>query len=100
MAHKERPQLTENRAKAMQALLNKIPASLAVDPDVKAAIEFIAALSDWRLRPEVEEARKTKNAKIYQWKLEHGRGPKNPGIGQGKGPKPRKKKLDTSENPI
>lgn len=94
MAGTDRPQLTENRAKAMRALLDRIPASLAMDSEVKAAIEFIDALSAWRLRPEVDAARKEKQAKLYQWKLEHGKGPKNPGVGQGKGPKPRKKKLD------
>ncbi|MNY72237.1 hypothetical protein D3C86_2107440 [compost metagenome] len=52
-------------------------------------------MSAWRLRPDVAQARAEKQAKLYQWKLEHGKGPKNPGIGQGKGPKQRKKKLDS-----
>lgn len=95
MAGTDRPQLTENRARAMRALLEKMPASLALDSEVKAAVEFIDALSSWRLRPDVAKARAEKQAKLYQWKLEHGQGPKNPGIGQGKGPKQRKKKLDT-----
>ena len=82
-----RPQLTENRAKALRALLEKIPASVAFDPEVKSALEFIDSLSKWRLSADVMEGLAERQAKNYQWKLENGKGPKNPGIGQGRRPK-------------
>jgi hypothetical protein len=59
-----RPAITEKRARAMLALLEHIPASIAVDPDLAQAVAYIQALANWRLLDVTKERRAVRVAAV------------------------------------
>lgn len=59
-----RPAITEKRARAMLALLDHIPASIAADPDLAQAVAYIEALASWRLLDSTKERRAERVAKV------------------------------------
>ena len=59
-----RPAITEKRAQAMLALLEHIPASIAVDPDLAQAVAYIQALANWRLLDVTKARRAVRIAQV------------------------------------
>ena len=59
-----RPAITEARARAMLALLDHIPASLAADPDLAKAVAYIEALASWRLLDSTKARRAERVAQV------------------------------------